>query len=76
MSREEALPLVQFINRHDTQHRAEAHFFRSPDSDAEAIILLTDRVSCRAVAAVARVEEYLRAFAPTRGDATRQEGLP
>jgi hypothetical protein len=69
MSREEAVSLVRFINRHDTQHRAEAHFLRSPGSEAEAILLLTDCGSRNAVASVAHVEEYLSAFAPAGGTA-------
>jgi len=50
-------------------HRAEAYLLRSSGLDAEAIILLTDRSSRRAVASVARVEEYLYAFAPDGGGA-------
>ena len=66
MSREQAVPLVQVINRHDARYQAEAHFLLGMGSatagTAEAIVLLTDRTSRQAVASFSDANAYPRRF--------------
>jgi hypothetical protein len=64
MNREEAVPLVQFINRHDARHQAEAVFLCGTGDAVDAMVLLTNRTSGRPVASLRRVDDYLRRFAP------------
>jgi hypothetical protein len=64
MSREEALPLVQFINRHDGRHQAEAMFLRGTGDAVDAWVLLTDRASGSPVASLGRMDDYIHRFAP------------
>lgn len=67
MSKDEAIPLVQYINRHDDRLRAEVHFITgtSPWQDVEALVLLTERGTQRSLPPLFHHEEYNRRFGHT-----------